>query len=507
MDDANIYFVYAKNFLLGEGFVYYSGGERVEGFTSLLWEWICIGAWRYFEIPVYALLALSAILSAVAVFALGSTFFRDRMVIALLGLWAVANPAFLIWNISSLMDMSAWGCAYALGFAALARFEREDSAAKTEFFCLTILVALLVRPEAHLVVAVWLALRFLFLLDDTKSPRAAIARLAVPITLAAVLAGGLMIFRLLYFGFPFPNTYYAKVSSDTFGNLASGVAYLSQVFFEWPVMYLVAGLTSILLYQVLRRGDSTGERRRKIILVSAIVLALFLPVLTGGDHFAHARFYALHWPLFGVGLAAAMLGDSKGYRVARLAAFFVVITIAGVSPRYSWFDVLQGRASLLEAQFSIAQHGHIVGASLNRHFEGRGKLPSIGVTAAGGIALVYDGPVIDMLGLNNTAMAHADRLKRGIKNHAGFHRETFFAESPEIVIPAMWFYRADEIDSRVGEMERGFENEILSGLLTDTRFRAEYNIDRIEIASKLYLPVYRRMLEVKQDQASAPVIR
>ena len=35
IDDANIYFVYARNLANGHGFVYNIGGERVEGFTSL----------------------------------------------------------------------------------------------------------------------------------------------------------------------------------------------------------------------------------------------------------------------------------------------------------------------------------------------------------------------------------------------------------------------------------------------------------------------------------------
>ena len=36
VDDANIFFVYAKNLAEGNGLVYNTGGERVEGFSSLL---------------------------------------------------------------------------------------------------------------------------------------------------------------------------------------------------------------------------------------------------------------------------------------------------------------------------------------------------------------------------------------------------------------------------------------------------------------------------------------
>ena len=46
IDDANIYFVYMKNFADGHGFVYNVGGEKVEGFTSLLWT--LIGAFFFY---------------------------------------------------------------------------------------------------------------------------------------------------------------------------------------------------------------------------------------------------------------------------------------------------------------------------------------------------------------------------------------------------------------------------------------------------------------------------
>src|SRR5438309_8604478 len=40
IDDANIYFIYMRHFANGNGFVYNLGGERVEGFTSILWTLI-----------------------------------------------------------------------------------------------------------------------------------------------------------------------------------------------------------------------------------------------------------------------------------------------------------------------------------------------------------------------------------------------------------------------------------------------------------------------------------
>src|ERR1700760_4305630 len=41
MDDADIFLNYARRFAHGEGFVFNTGGEKVEGFTSMLWVLIC----------------------------------------------------------------------------------------------------------------------------------------------------------------------------------------------------------------------------------------------------------------------------------------------------------------------------------------------------------------------------------------------------------------------------------------------------------------------------------
>jgi len=45
IDDANIFFTYARNIAAGEGLVYNAGGERVEGFTSLLYTLVCAGVY------------------------------------------------------------------------------------------------------------------------------------------------------------------------------------------------------------------------------------------------------------------------------------------------------------------------------------------------------------------------------------------------------------------------------------------------------------------------------
>ena len=62
IDDANIFFVYAKNFANGHGFVYNVGGERIEGFSSLLWTLLCTVVFSLSTSPELPLLIINIIL-------------------------------------------------------------------------------------------------------------------------------------------------------------------------------------------------------------------------------------------------------------------------------------------------------------------------------------------------------------------------------------------------------------------------------------------------------------
>ena len=64
---------------------------------------------------------------------------------------------------------------------------------------------------------------------------------------AALLA--LLLFRLGYFGYPLPNTYYAKVSPDLPTNLWNGGAYLAGYLFLNPAVLFAAIAHAGLLVQ------------------------------------------------------------------------------------------------------------------------------------------------------------------------------------------------------------------------------------------------------------------
>ena len=67
IDDADIFLVYARNVSAGHGFVFNPGGDRVEGFTSLLWVLTCSAVVAATEHPEAVLLILCVVLLSAAV--------------------------------------------------------------------------------------------------------------------------------------------------------------------------------------------------------------------------------------------------------------------------------------------------------------------------------------------------------------------------------------------------------------------------------------------------------
>lgn len=90
-----------------------------------------------------------------------------------------------------------------------------------------VFLAPLARPEAMVVVPALIALRLW--LFQSRADKRALNRVILAPTASFVLSlVVLTTFRILYFGYPLPNTYYAKVSPDLAYNLKIGYDYFSS---------------------------------------------------------------------------------------------------------------------------------------------------------------------------------------------------------------------------------------------------------------------------------------
>jgi hypothetical protein len=207
-DDMMISMSYARSLARGDGLVWYPGAPRVEGYSNLGWTLLMAAVHllplpsSLTSLPIMALnvvlgvvvLALTARLSRVlapdAVFAAPATLLA-LAISADLGMWAVngweftLQTALFIWLVLRVLSEARTGQPRPLTFllAGVLGIIRVDGI----LWSMSVVVLALILNRQRRKVLLWSLLAFLF-------------------PLAQVL------FRLRYYGFPLPNTYYLKLT-------------------------------------------------------------------------------------------------------------------------------------------------------------------------------------------------------------------------------------------------------------------------------------------------------
>jgi arabinofuranosyltransferase len=485
IDDADIFLVYARNISSGHGFVFNAGGERVEGFTSLLWVLICAAASSVLQHPEHALLAVSVLLvSLTAVGCVRSPVCRSHAR-STSKLWPYvfivllfSDFRYVAWNTITLMEGALWSCL--LTASALLTIADDSSPARSSWVLAAVTVLLIfTRPEALVWVPVVILL--FYLKCAATETRATAVRLVMPALLAYPLTvGTLTVARLAYFGFPLPNTFYAKVSPSLAFNLREGSRYLMAYVFSGPVPIL------IVLAMFLSAAHIARVRLRDRQALPLTVLAgvgLIVPVLVGGDHFGGFRFYQGVYPILLLVLVNCLrfiapqylsLPGRPGLRRALVlgggslfACGFVIVQAL------EWTDF--DERTRLRVEFQIAEAGRARGWDAGRLFADLPARPGIGTITVGGLKYGYPGPVVDLMGLNDTRIAHNGGSRFGVNGHAAFEKVMFYELRPAILIPLM--QGGNDLPSL--ERRDSFADDVLKGLLDDPTFRARYELAEV----------------------------
>jgi hypothetical protein len=459
VDDSDIFLVYGRNLAEGNGFVWTVGGERVEGFTSLLWTLINAVPFLTDLPPRETLLGLSVALCGLSIFLMCYLLKLAGVGKLLLAGAAIPLflPYFLVWNTVTLMETALWAAVISVLVVAIIRDLRWWALALS-------VISPLVRPEAMLVVPGML------LLSTWSHPegwRRGLTRSAPALFGVFLSVGALTLWRLWYFGYPLPNTYYAKVSTDISYELFNGFVYVVGWLGEevWPIPALLAA------------GFWVGRRADRIpaVLSACALWFLMVTVASGGDHFAGGRFLQPAIPILVViGLiSVSRLWRRKPRKISRrvLMAAYLPLTVL--------FVLRWGRMPdevTMADHFFAAEIGRVIGQVLSDRFP---SLPTIGSVAVGGIGFNYQGTVLDLEGLNWTKMAHSGSDRRGrYPDHEAFDDGVFWESPPTVVVPA--FLNPDlESEGRYLCEEDGWWDTYLlylPGLLTSDRFFRHYDL-------------------------------
>lgn len=498
VDDANILFVYSKHLAMGEGLVYNIGGERVEGFSSLLWVLLTAPGYLIANSPYPVFFALNLLLVGGAL--TSALWFIEsrtgdsagfRLSVSLAGMlfiaWLTANPSFFIWTVTSLLETGLWTALLLVTTILLLKVVESGKTTQRDIYLFTALLAaqILTRPEAFAWVLTFGALMLLTLRAQAVTTKRLISQFGLVAGVTALTFGLLILFRLWYFGYLLPNTYYAKVTPDKLYNLRFGIIYLLQFLKASPaiVPFILLALFGLLrnlpaaLKTLLTNNTSINRERLGEFSISGIVLSgLVIPVLMGGDIFGAFRFYQPVWPIAFLLLLYFQLPEkwlSGRKPVTVLTLFVAVLVVVTYTNSVRWPDLSKDPERVRHI-YELADRQMRTGRNLHALFDDYpGGLPSLGASGAGGIKIAYAGNVLDTMGLNFTPMAHHDGDKKSqYRGHAAFNKDVFWQYAPQLFEP-MWCPRKPPTN-RI-KLPDGWWYPIYRGLPSDSKFLENYS--------------------------------
>ncbi len=404
-DDAFISFRYSRNLADGLGLVY-NAGERVEGYTNFAWTVVLAGAMRLGLDPVptahvlgvacHVALLLLLLLTArrrggwsFPLAAVGYALHQQAAEFATSGLE------------TSMFTLLATAALIALVHAStLAHFAGAGT--------LLVLVAA-TRPDGLLLAAAGGAV-VLAIAVRRRDPRPLLA-LALP---GALLYAPYFAWKWSYYGYPFPNTFYAKSAHDPYFSL--GFAYVG--FYLAYSFAVIPGLAAPLLLRGHRLAaalDLAGWTTRGPLVIGAFVLPWLAYVAWVGGDFMFGRFCIPVTPALylGVQLVAERLRPRwRGGAIAFVAlASLVTIALAGVIPSTRW-----SHERAVYPAWYVASY-RTIGQRLRETLRGTGAravVPAmqamLGYFAAFPVA-------IEVNGLTDEVLAHRPLAARGPVGH------------------------------------------------------------------------------------------
>ncbi len=319
-DDAFITLRTVYNVLHGDG-LRWNGAERVQTFTHPLWLFVLIPFYVAVRDPFFTLYTAGMAVSLLAVYVLLAKFFPQPWSIPLALAFVLSSKSFVDYSSSGLENPLSH--LLALLFAGLLLQDTVSTSKRVFFLSLLAALSMLNRLDTLLL---FLPALFLTVYETRKTIWQSGKWMALGF-LPIVLWEG---FSLFYYGFPFPNTYYAKLTT---GIPQSDLYRQGWLYFQNSLAWDHVTLPTIGLAALV---SLFSRESRRISLVLGILLYLAYIVRIGGD-FMSGRFFSTVFVL-----SLALIGSliptqclaSKTIPVLALAssAFILVVGLTSTHP-------------------------------------------------------------------------------------------------------------------------------------------------------------------------------
>jgi len=398
-DDAFISFRYADN-LQRHGELVFNLGERVEGYTNFLWTILMAGVMALGQEPVFWSKALGILfgLGSLGVLARFSGRLSGRSLWDLLpALLLAIAPAYACWSTGGLetqlftfLTTLAW-TEYLL--------EREK---RYPLSGLLFALSAMARPEGMLFFGLTGLHRLIELIIQRRWPERRDWIWGVGFL---SLFGPYYAWRWIYYGWPFPNTYYVKTGARSFWK--PGFNY----FWSWVSAHQLWILPGLL---VVRPRLPAGKEGRLLSLLLLYLLALCFHVIrVGGDFMALHRFFVPIMPALALLAAQGIRGLVERFQETGLSRLRLSLAALLLSLLLGAHIVRVDREALkVGSQGGVDSIGWLnlfaeqcsaIGRWLGEHAEADS---SIAITAAGIIPYYSRLYTVDILALNDEYLAH-----------------------------------------------------------------------------------------------------
>ncbi|MCW5879034.1 MAG: glycosyltransferase family 39 protein [Anaerolineales bacterium] len=405
-DDGMISMRYARNLAGGHGLVWNPGGERVEGFSNPLWV---------FFMALIHLLPLPTHLMSLPVQLSGLLFL-------FLNLWIIYKITGLVSRspLVQLLSVFLTAFCYSLNTWGL---QGMEVSALTLLVSLAVWRTLLALQAGHFSAWPYLILGLGTLLRiDAAVPYMTILgfsllfqpkywkqHLAWGLVLLTGFMFGQILLRYWYFDYPLPNTYYLKLGGvPLIVRLRQGFNIFAT--FVWSSGWYLMFLPVPLLLLRATRGT--------LLLGGMFLAQVAYSIYVGGDSWDHQgganRFLAISIPFFFILFVLSLdffrtilLEQHRRPTNSLLSQAVLAIIVATSLFSFNTINVQNSRARLLLREtpiFVSGTHRYVrlaqVLANISR------PQASIAVVAAGNTPYFYEANYIDLLGKNDTYIAH-----------------------------------------------------------------------------------------------------
>ncbi len=435
-DDAYITFRYVKNFITGNGLVF-NPGEYVEGYTNFLWLLLLsLTSILGFGIEQTSLnlsvfFGLSAIILTYkltsAVFKSSrqnNIFFKDSIFLLIPAGLLVLTGSFGYWAVSG-METSLF---ISLILASIYFYFKTENQ-KTNFILPSLLfLTFLLRPEGILISFLIYSHKLFYILFKDKETRKTglkffFTEVAVLLTPALLYT----LFRLLYFGYPFPNTYYAK-SGFSFSYLTVGLEY----FIRFCKAYMLYGVLLVIpIYLIIRSQVDRNITFLFYFILSYSAATIFL----GGDVLSFYRFLIPVAPVIYLLFTLSVLSfwesiSEKNPGINKILLVIICMLLLFSPGIYNFINERQDLKDGRIKEVSLVEKMKMKADWLNNKQFSSNKPLSVAATTIGALSYFSDVKVIDMLGLTDEFISHNPKeiAQISINSTVGWKEKKYNAE-------------------------------------------------------------------------------